>query len=118
MLCEQCLCIVEATSEGMFMVDEWRYKHHANIKAFQNSAEAGCQLCLMFWYQLPDEVRGVLAKQDPDNTVGDTLHEVGSTVTYTIDEFLRDRGRYEVSVRFGNGVPPPDPRIYFVRADG
>ena len=118
MRCEQCLRIVEATSERISMRDEWRYKHHAKVKAFRDSAEAGCQLCLMFWYQLPDEVRIAILEKCSDHITGDEVHGGASTVTYTIDEYLRDRGRYEVSLRIGTTVSPTDLRVYFVRAEG
>src|SRR5277367_146923 len=121
MLCEQCQHMLAATSERVIIENKWRFKHHENARAFQASTEAGCQLCVMFWYQLSSEIRRVVVEESPGNSARATdtvVHEAADPVSYTIDQTLRDRGRYDISIRINIGNTPVSLRLDFVRAEG
>jgi hypothetical protein len=123
MLCEQCQHMLAATSERVLIGNKWRFKHHENTRAFQASTEAGCQLCLMFWYQLSSEIRRVVVEENPRSSARDTdtdtvVHEAAGPISYTIGQTLRDRGRYDISIRINIGNTPVSLRLDFVRAEG
>lgn len=84
MLCVSCQDILAAKSDIVCLDDAWKFRHHENVQAFQASAEAGCQLCLMAWYQVSDEVRHQ-AFQDT------------TPVAYTMNEWNRKDGNYELA---------------------
>jgi hypothetical protein len=120
MFCEQCRPMLRGTSERMLIENKWKFKHYGNARVFQASAEAGCQLCLMFWYQLSSEIRAAI-EDYARNSARDTdtvVHEEAGPVSYTIDQTLRDRGRYEVSSSFNFGTTPVSLNLHFVRAEG
>jgi hypothetical protein len=110
--------MLAATSERVLIENKWRFKHHENTRTFQASTEAGCQLCLMFWYQLSSEIRRVAVEENPGNSARDMVHEAAGPVSYTIGQTLRDRGRYDISIRINIGNAPVSLRLDFVRAEG
>jgi hypothetical protein len=105
MLCGSCQDILGAKSELVSLDGAWKFKHHENVQAFQDSAEAGCQLCLMGWYQVSEQI--------PEIAYEDT-----TPVLYTVNEWHRKDGRYELT----GGCKASDSTVYyhveFVRSEG
>jgi hypothetical protein len=113
--------MLQARSERILIGNEWKFKHHENVRVFLASTEACCQLCLMFWYQLPNEIRRAAVEEYLRNSARGTdtvVHEAAGPVCYTIDETLRDRGRYEVSSSLNMRTTPVSLRLHFVRTEG
>jgi hypothetical protein len=105
MLCSSCQDILSAKSEVISVDGDRKFKYHDNLQAFKTEAEAGCQLCLMGWYQLSDEVRR-------------KAYEDTTPIFYTINEWNRKGGSYELA----GGVETDDDTVYFhvefVRSQG
>ena len=105
MLCGSCQDILVAKSEVVLVDDGCKFKHHDNVETFQASAEAGCQLCLMGWYQMPEEVRRA-------------PYEASTLVFYTINEWNRKEGSYELTGHCKTGSSTFHYRVEFVRSEG
>jgi hypothetical protein len=105
MLCVSCQDILAARGELVCQDGNWKFKHHENIRAFQASAEAGCQLCLMGWYQISDII--------PHTTYEDT-----TPVVYTVNEWNRKDGSYELTGQFKTGDSMVYYHVEFLRSKG
>lgn len=105
MLCSSCQDILNAKSKRIRVDGAWGFKYHENIQAFKASAEAGCQLCLMAWYQVSENIAET-ALEDP------------TPILYTINEWNRKDGSYELT----GGCKTTDSTAYyhveFVRSKG
>jgi hypothetical protein len=84
MLCVSCQDILAAKGDVVCLDGGLKFRHHESVQAFQASAEAGCQLCLMAWYQVSGEV---LQQALQDTT----------PVFYTMNEWNRKDGNYELA---------------------
>ena len=118
MLCIECQNILHAKSTRVQHGEEWKFKHHENGRALQTSADAGCQMCLLFWNQLSDQIRRDMTRTygQESNSDSQAHHSY-----YTINEYMRDRGYYQLSGGC-DAVPstssPELFRIYFIHAKG
>jgi ribosome-associated toxin RatA of RatAB toxin-antitoxin module len=121
MLCTQCQSILTATSERIFLEEGWKFAHHEDLWALRASTEAGCQLCLMIWYQFLNDVHQAIDEEVHDHLSSD--FEQGTQnrfngVYYTIDETARDRGYYSILGNAKKDNLVHSFQIYFVRSEG
>jgi hypothetical protein len=105
MLCSSCQDILNAKSELLCVDDSCMFKHHETVQAFRVSAETGCQLCLMGWYQVSDSIQQI-------------AYEDTTPVLYTINEWNRKDGSYELAGRCKTGDSTSYYHVEFVRSKG
>jgi hypothetical protein len=105
MLCVSCQDILTAKSERVCVDGAWGLKYHENIQAFKACAEAGCQLCLMAWYQVSEAIPET-ALEDP------------TPILYTINEWNRKDGSYELTGGCKTGDSTAYYHVEFVRSKG
>jgi hypothetical protein len=121
MLCRSCQDILEAKSERIYHANRWYFKYHSNTQALRAAAEAGCLLCASFWYQLPERIHDAATLtpiDDSFDSCGEEASPAPSYVTYTIDELLRDKGKYILEIGVANGNAEAPFQVYFVRSEG